>query len=384
MSRNDALFGIRFGSNEELYPSKEQLRTFLESPKPGGGRHGADLEPYRKLMADYAAFEARKNQSAEAIDFRERMFYAVLGHSCVLNQAVPVSVEQYKYHVRALEPLEFRKPKSFVKAAEEELRTLDPKKKEQAIRMTRLLDLLDERKAVVERMTRVWMTVSEELLSIIDYLRDNLVKINRTCGMTLDILKDEALAHRETERLLEDIKTQFKEQLKDALHRGAMTRQQLEAVQRDVTVLLQETSALARRDVAALKKLYQALFDHTGRVASGLDALLARYRAQPARAFETERELFLKAESLLVALVSELSLEMYASVTRSATPYVNVLAEKRLELFERLFEQIRKDRRAVSDRRISSDRRKFKDPEYTGPERRSGKDRRRVATRRKR
>jgi len=383
MTRDDSLFSIRYASNEELYPSKEELRAFLAGPKQGGGSHGKDLEPYQKLLADYLAFEKRKNQSAEAIDYRERMYYAVLGHSCFLNQAVEVSVEQYKYNVSSLERLEFRKPKAFVRAAEEELRGLDPKKKEDAVKLTRLLDMTDERKAVIEKMTRVWMTVSEELLSIIVYLKDNLVKINRLCGMSLDILKDEALARNEEERLLGDIKLQFKEQLKDSLHRGSITRQQLDAVQHDVSLLLKEMSALVKRDIDALKKLYQALFDHTGRVVSELDALVTQYTNRTTRDFEFEREVFFKAENVLVLLVSGFRFDMYASVTRSATPYLSIMSEKRTEMFDHLFEQIRKDRRSVSDRRFASDRRKFRDPEYHGPERRSGKDRRKTTGRRK-
>jgi hypothetical protein len=384
MSRDDSLFGIRFGSNEELYPSKEELEAFLESPKQDGALHGKDLERYQKLLADSLAFEKRKNQSTESIDYRERMYYAVLSHSCFLNQAVSASVEQYKYHVRSLGTLEFKKPKSFVRAAEEEIHGLDPKKREDAIRLTRLLDMTEERKSLIEQMTRVWMTVSEELLSIIVYLKDNLVKINRTCRMSLDILKDEALARNEEERLLGDIKLQFKEQLKDSLHRGAVTRQQIETVQHDVAILLKEMSALVVRDVEALKKLYEALSDHTGRAVSELDTLMTRYRNSPVREFETERDIFIKAENVLVSLVSGFHFDMYASVTRSATPYLNVLSEKRSEMLNHLLDLIRKDRRSVSDRRFASDRRKFRDPEYRGPERRGGKDRRSVSSRRKR
>ncbi|HTG01392.1 MAG TPA: hypothetical protein VK654_12505 [Nitrospirota bacterium] len=382
MSTNETLFGIRFGSNEELYPSKAELREFLESPKQDGVSHAKDMEPYQKLLADYADFERRKNVTAETIDHRERLFYAVLGHSGFLNQAVITSVELYKYNVRFLKPLDFKKPSSFVKAAEEELHTLDPKK-EHSVRVTRLLDMMEDRKASIERMTRIWMTISEELVSIIDYLRENLAKINRICRMSLDILGDRNLTENEEARLAAEIKTQFKDQMKDALHRGEITRQQLETVQNDVATLLSELSAYVKKDVDALKRLYQTLVDHTGSIVASLDALMKEYRGMPSRVFEKELELFLHAENALVSLVSDIRLDLHASVTKSGTPYLGILAEKRTILFDDLFEKIRRDRRTVSDRRIASERRKFRDPEYSGPERRSGKDRRSGAGRRK-
>jgi hypothetical protein len=384
MTIDQSIFGIRFGSSDELYPSKEELAEFLETPNPEGGLlHQNDLQAYQTLFSSLIAFEKQQRQGSEAVDYRERMFYAVLRHTCFLNQILQSTVEQYKYHVHSLRQLDFRKPTAFIKAAEEEMKGFDHHRKEDAVKLARLQELTDERKQVIEKLTRQWMAIAEELSSILSYIRENLERIIILCTVSIDILRNEQMLHGIGDRLGNDVKAQFRDQLKDALHRGPLTQQYIDTVKRDVDTLIAEMSALQRKDAEAMKKLYQSVLDHVKRVVSGLDALAVKRRSRTGRVFEEERELFSHGEKILVSLVSDFRFEMHAPVTRSATSYLPMLSEKRNEFLDFLVEHVRKDRRSLSDRRVHGDRRKFKDPEYRGSERRKGNDRRKQSTRRR-
>ena len=147
MMRNKSIFGLRFDVNEEFSPAPEELRAFLESPKKEGRRelHGLDLARYNELLDDILAFKLYQRQNAGPQDLRGRMFYEVLSHSCFFNTALKSAVEQYKYYVHALTALNFRKPTAFIKTAREEMGRLNPKRRDEAAKLSRLQNLVDER-----------------------------------------------------------------------------------------------------------------------------------------------------------------------------------------------------------------------------------------------
>jgi hypothetical protein len=311
------------------------------------------------------------------------MFYGVLRHSCFFDPALKSAVEQYKYHLHELIALDFKKPTAFIKSAEEEIRRLNPKKKDDEVKLIRLRGMVDERKKTLETLKKRRAALTEELGYIARYTRDNLVKINSRCEASIVVLVDLQIARNEENRLIEDIKTRFKEDLKNLLHHGPVTRQHLEAVKKDVAMLSKEISVLLREDVYTLTRLYEAIHDHTKKIARKIDALMAEIERKKNKRFEEDGKLFAQVEQVLVSLMSDHHFELKATEIRTETAHESILFEKRKEMLDHLFELLQKERRSSNNRRAGEDRRRFNDPDYKGTKRRSGKDRRSGKSRRK-
>jgi hypothetical protein len=327
MKTDKSIFGLRFQSHAELHPTQEELRFFLESTKKKDGQelHGNDLAKYHELL------------KAMRQDFRGKMFYGVLSHSRFVNPALKSAVEQYKYLLQTLITLDFKKPRVFV---------------------------------------RRWATLVEELSSIALYIRDNLVKIEKLCEASIVILVDLQIERKFENQLIEEIKTHFKEHLKDSMHRGPIATQYLETVKKDVATLSKELSAIFREDIYALTGLYEAIYDHTKRIAHEIDTLMDKIKSKKGKSFEDDRELLAQVEQVLVSLISGYHLELTTTEIRTETEHEDILLEKRKEMLNHLFELLHKDRRSGSNRRTGKERRWRKDSNYKGSERRNGRDRR--------
>ena len=378
MMRNKSIFGLRFDVNEEFSPTPDELRVFLESPKKEGRRelHGLDLARYNELLDDLLAFKLYQRQNAGPQDFRERMFYEVLSHSCFSNTALKSAVEQYKYYVHALTTLNFRKPTAFIKTATEEMGRLNPKRRADAAKLARLQYMVDERERTLEALTRRRATLVDELNSLARYIRDNLSEIAKLCEASISILRDLKTEGQEERRLIDDIKAYFKEQLKNALHQGVITKQDLENAKKDVAALSREVSTLLREDSYALTKLYEAIHDHTMKSTLEIEALLVKIDGNKNENFEDFGRLFALVEQVLVSLISDYHFELDVKPAHTETAHEHLLLEKRKENLNHIFEMLPKERRVRSPRRKVAERRKSKDPNYKGPERRTGKDKR--------
>jgi len=378
MPTDKSIFGLRFGSNEKLLPSQEDLRVFLANTHKLGARelYADDLAPYRKLLEDVQAFEKNQLQDAEGPDFREKIYYAVLGRSSFVNHALKSAVEQYKYHLHALLLLDFKKPAAFIKSAEEEMGRLNLKKKDDAAKLARLRAMVEERQRTIELLGKRRAVLAAELGDIARYIRDNLIRIEKLCEASIVVLVDVQFRQKKENQLIEDIKTQFKERLRDSLHQGLITRQHLESVKEDVNLLSKEISALIREDVYAMTGLFEAIHGHAKKIAREIDALLAQTGGRENKGFDEEAGLFAQIERALVSLLSDYRFELKAAEIRTRTAYEDIFLEKRREMLAYLFDLLEKERRTPADRRSAADRRKFIDPNRKGPERRSGKDRR--------
>lgn len=382
MPADKSIFGLRFGSNAELQPTLEEIRTFLATPKKEGRReqHADDLASYREMLDRVTTFEQGRREGVLPENFRERMFYGVLGLSSFFNPALKSAIEQYKYHCHALVALDFKKPAAFIKAAEEEMGRLSLKKNSEAERLARLKGMVEERKRTLETLVKRRAVRAEELQHIARYIGDNLVKIEKLCKGSIVVLVHLQIARKEEDRLIAEIKEHFKERLRDSLHSGQVTKEQLEAVKKDVAVLSGEISAFLREDVFALTGLFEAVHDHARKAADAIGALMKKTGIKNT-GIEDEGKLYAQIEQVLVSLVSERRFELKASVIRSETAYEDILREKRSQMLDRLLELLEKERRAGRDRRSGEDRRTFSDPGFKGPERRkkkrrSGKSRR--------
>ncbi len=378
MTKNKSLFGLRFGSNAELCPTREELEIFLRSPKMEGVResHGNDVAPYRELLESVKAFEQHERPYASPQAFEEHMFYGVLGHSRFFSPVLAAEVEQFKYHLHALKTLDFKKPMAFIKAAEDEMGRLNPKKSNDSDKLARLSSMIDERKSTLELLQRHRAALVKELIDIALYLRDNLLMIGKRCEAAIVILVDLQISRKMENHLIEDIKTHFKEQLRDSLRDGPVTRQYLETVKKDVAQLSKEMSSILREDVYALTRLYEAIYDHVRNTAREIETPMAKTERVKGKGIEDDRVLFAGLEKVLVSLISGYHFDLKPAIVRSETVHEEILLEKRRELLDQIFELLQKERRARLDRRSAEDRRKSTGLGHTGPERRSGKNRR--------
>jgi myosin heavy subunit len=378
MTIDKTIFDLRFGSNENISPTRDELRVFLDSPKKEGRKelHGDDLAKYDELLDRVQDFAQQLRQNSTSADVRPRMFYGVLGHSHFAHPSLKLAVEQYHYHAHALRTLDLRKPAAFIRSAEEELKKLNTSRKEDAVKAGRLQDMVDERKKTLEALRKQREALTAELDHITRYIRDNLHKIEKLCETSDVLLKDPETAKKAAHHAIEDVKAQFKDQLKDALHHGAVTKEQLQAAKEDVAQLSKELTDLVREDVSSLARLYEAVGGHVRKFGGELDALLARTGGGRNSSLEEDQELFTKAGQVLVSLVSDHHFDLHAAKIPAGTAHEDLLAEKRRETLDLLREQLEKDRRAWSDRRSGKDRRTFADPDHPKPDRRAGKERR--------
>lgn len=377
MTIDKSIFGLRFGGNVALYPTLEELRAFLKSPKQTGRReaHSRDLAAYGKMLEEIAAFE-REQQDAGPQDCRKIIFYGVLGHSGLFSGALKSEVEYFKYHVYMLSTLDFKKPTAFIKTANEELTRLASNKKESAAKLARLRSLVGEREKALEALNKRRSVLIDELTHITRYIRENLVKIEKLCETSIVVLVDPKIAQREEKRILAEIKEFIKEELRTLLHQGAIKKQHLEAAKKDIDAVSREVSALIREDIYALARLYEAVYEHVRKIVREIDVLLAKIDDITEQHGVDSDTFFTQLEQVVVSLVSDFHFELETPATYTDTAHKNVLLEKRKEMLDIIFGLLQEDRRARSDRRAKVDRRKFNDPGRKGPERRTGNERR--------
>jgi len=333
MTTENSIFGLRYPPHAELHPTKEELRVFLESTKKNGQEpHGNDLAKYRELLTDMQQ------------DVRGKMFHGVLRHSRFANPALKSEVEHYKFLLHALLSLDLKKPRVFI---------------------------------------RRWTALAEELKDIAQYIRNNLLKIERVCEAAIVILLDLQIERKFENQLIDGIKAHFKEHLKDSLHRGPIAEQYIETVKKDVGMLSKETSAMLREDVYALVMLYEAIYDHAKKFAHDIDALMAKIKNTKNKSIDDDKELLTQLEQVLVSLISEYHFELTATEIRTETAHEDILLEKRREMIDYLFDLLRKERRTRDNRRTGGNRRRSDDQNRKEPERRRGTDRRSGKNRRR-
>jgi hypothetical protein len=379
MTKDTSIFGLRYGSNEELAPTRDELEVFLKSPKEEGRLelHGNDLAAYRELLEAVEAFEQHQREEfAEPLSFRDKMFYGVLGHSYFFSPVLASEVARFKYHLRALLTLDIKKPTAFIKSAEAEMSRLNPKKRDDAVKLDRLHMMVDERKRMRETLVRRRPALVRELGDIALYLRDNLVMIEKRCEMSIVLLVDLQISRKKENQMIESIKAHFKEQLRDSLRKGPVPAEYVETMKKDVAQLSKEISYMFRDDIYALTRLYEAVHDHIKKTVLEIDNLTAKTELEKNKGIEDEQRLFVKIEQVLLSLISKYRFELKPTIICSETAHENILLKKRKELLDYVFELVKKERRVRLDRRSAEGRRKFTVPANTGPERRKEKDRR--------
>jgi hypothetical protein len=378
MPQDKSIFGLRFGSNAELQPTREELRAFLASAKKEGTRelHGDDLASYSEMLVRIETFGQNRLQDVAHQDYRERLFYDTLRHTSFFSPTLKAEIAQYKYYCHAFLSLDFRKPTAFILSVEKEMEKLNPKKKDDAIKLDRLQGMAEERKQSIEMLKLRRVLLAEELSNIALYIRNNLIKIEKLCEGSIVVLVDFHLTSMEERRLIEDIKNQFKESLRDELHNGQLTKEHLETVKKDVDALSMEIADLLREDVYALTGLLEAVHDHAKKFADEIQSLTMQIGKGRDISFEDQCKLYAQIEQVLVGLASDYRFDLKMAAVSTATDYEDLLIRKRKEMHDRLFALLRQERRSWGYRRTLKDRRKFINSRYKAPERRRRKSRR--------
>jgi uncharacterized protein YeeX (DUF496 family) len=384
MAKDTSIFGLRFRSNADLNPTRNELEHFLASTNKPGTRvpQGSDLARYHGLLDRIQEFAQGPRIDREGRDIRDRMFYGALGISQFFNPALDLP-SAVQYHLHLLAALDIRKTVTFIRSAEQEIANLDPQKKEHAARRARLRGMVEERKQALSAQKKSRTDLVQEVNDIAHYIRDNLIRIEHLCEASIVILVDLEVSQQAEKHLIQDIKDQFKDRLKDSLQRGPVSQQQLEEAKRDVTVLSREISALVREDVYALTALYEAVLEHARHFAGSIADLLAANRGGQDNSGQGDLAIFTELEQVLVSLIKDHRFELKAAAVRSETVHEDVLREKRREMLDRIFALLERERRARSDRRRNKERRTERPSAPLPSERRAGKDRRSGKSRRR-
>lgn len=338
MTIHKPIFGTYLPENEGIQPGPAELAAFLESPKKEGGRerHAADLTSYTATLQAVEDFE--QGRGAAPADLSERMLYGVLALPRCFTPAIKSVVELYKYHRHALASLDLRKPAVFIRSAEEEIGRLNPKRKDDAARINRLRELVESRKKDLEALRTRWSALVREMTGIAVYVRDNLIAVQKLCEASITVLAGLQVGRKEEARLIEDVKAHFKDQVRESLQQGPVTKEYLEQLKETVARLTKQLSLLLLEDVYAMTSLYEAIHEHARKAAGALDALLAEAAARKQGDLDADRDLFGRLEQVLVALVVTCRFEVKArEIALPDAEHGRLLQEKRREMLGHVF-----------------------------------------------
>jgi len=340
-----AIFGLRFKSHEALQPAIEDLRLFLESPRKEGKkeRHGDALANYLQHLARVEEFEKDRQRGMGQTDFHEKMLLGVLSHSHFFTSSLKSAVEQYQYHCHALMTIDLRKPLVFIKSAEEEIKRFNPKSKDDQTRMARLRGMIDQRSKDLETLKGHWPMLGDELYHIAVYITDNLLKIRKLCESSITVLVGLQIGGEKTGQMIEDIKAHFKEQVREYLQLGPVTKQYVESLQDEVAKLSKQLSQQVLEDIYAVTRVYEALHDHAQKIGGELDGLIRQVKSKQHKSVDEDRDLFGRIEKTLISLVSDYHLDTaMPKDARSGDKHDKLLFEKRKEMLDHLFDLLKK------------------------------------------
>lgn len=338
---DSAIFGLRFQSNENLQPTQEELDRFLEGPKQAHGveRHLDDLAKYLRDLKAVDDFESSRWRGTAKYDFNERKFLGVLSHSHFFKSALKLAFEQYRYHYSRLCALDFKKPQSFVKSAQHEINSLSPKKTLDKPKIARLQALVDQRNRDLEALEKIRLDLTTELKHIAVYVRDNLIRIQKLCVSSISVLVGLQLGKEKENELIEDVKKHFKEEIRDHMQLGPVSRQFAEKVKEDFSQHSKELSQILLEDIYFVTLLYEQIHDHAAAFIARLDTHVRQVEAKKGGHSEEDRGVLGKIDQDLVALISDYRFEVRKTdeaVRKDG--HGRLLMEKRKEMLNHLLD----------------------------------------------
>jgi hypothetical protein len=337
---NTAIFGLRFKSNEVLQPAPVDLSDFLASPRASGvpGRHVDDLAAFIHYSELVESYERDQKQGFGRLDLGERRLLGVLSHIGFFKPAFRVAIEEYKYHARQLVLLDFNKPESFIRSADEEIAKFNPKKRDDQQKIARLQDLIKQRRKDLEILTKRRRMVAGELYHIAVYVRDNIEMVQRLCESAIAHLAKLQVGGEKTGQMIDDLKEQFKVQVREHRQLGSITPEYLEAVKSEVAQLSQRLSQSVLEDIYLMTRIYEGFYDHVKNNAGRLGDLLGWADRVRKKDGNDEDVLFARIEEVLVSLISDFRIEVKPDVLPvEPGRHEDLLLEKRRELLDHIF-----------------------------------------------
>ncbi len=215
---------------------------------------------------------------------------------------------------------------------------MKPGRKDDAVKIARLQSLIDERKKHLEIQKTQWPALRAELGRVAGYLRDNVRAVQKKAEASIATLVDLQVGKKAEQQLIEDIKTHFKDQIRDYLQHGPVTKEYLDSTKEVVARLSKQISLQMLEDIFAMTGLYEAIHDHVRASADRLEPLMRQVAAGTAADLEQDRETFGRIEQELVGLVSAFPLELKPPHEKATdTEHGSILREKRRDMLDRLF-----------------------------------------------
>jgi CRISPR/Cas system-associated endoribonuclease Cas2 len=202
--------------------------------------------------------------------------------------------------------------------------------------------MIEERRRSLDTRKKLWLSLAGELNHIIAYIRDNLAKIVKLSEESIVILVSDQISRKKEGDLIEDIKAQFKDRLRESLHQGTITKAQLEEAKEEVAGLSKRAADLVRADVYALTELYEAIHEYSGSASRHLDIMMGAIESKKHVSFDEDLELYDQLEKTLVLLTSGCRFEIKATDIGAETEHDRILIEKRREMLYHLFDLLRK------------------------------------------
>jgi len=335
-----SIFGLRFKSNEALQPSSADLLAFLASPRVSGasGRHVDDLAAFIRYWELVETYEREQKQGIGRLEFGERRLLGVLSHTGFFKPAFRIAIEEYKYHYHQLFLLDFNKPEAFIQSAEAEIGKLNPKKRDDQQKIARLQDMIEQRRKDLEALTKRRHRIAGELYHIAVYVRDNIVLVQRLCENAISRLAELQVGGEKAGQMIEDVKQQFKERVREHRELGSITPEYLESVKAEVAQLSQRLARSVLEDIYFVTRIYEGFYEHAKNGAARLDDLLGWADRVRKKDGNDEDLLFSRIEQVLVALISEFRVDAKPAGQASAPDqHEELLLEKRRELLYHIF-----------------------------------------------
>jgi len=344
-----SIFGLRFKSNESLQPSASDLAAFLRAPRApdAPGTHEDDLAVFIGYQERVGVYRHGFARGPDWLNFGERMLLAVLSHTRFFRPALRIAIEEYKYHHYQLLQLDFSKPESFIRSAEDERGRLTSRKKEDHQKIARLQALIDQRKKDLEALTKRRQVMVGELCHIAAYVRDNIEKVRQRSEDAVARLARLQAGGEKTGRLIEDLKAHFKDEVRERRQMGMVTPEYLESVKSEVARLSQLLLGQAREDIVAVAGIYEGFRAHAAEHAARLRDLIVRAEQTRKNDAARDNQPFTELEHALVALVLEFRPEVKAPKQAGAGErHEDLLREKRREMLDHVLALLREHPKA--------------------------------------
>jgi len=343
MTKDNAIFGLRFVVNDDIHPSRADLQTFFDGP---GKAHSNALARYGDLLAGVEGYQRGQHQAATSQGFQDKMVSGALSHSRFVNAALKSVVEQYLFHLHLLSSLDLKKPTTFIRSAEEEINRLS-QKKDEAIKRDRLQGMVDERKKTLDTLKKQWQARAAELSDSLKYVRDNLARVDRLCDLFGTIMMSELNNGKKEHELIEDIKTRYRERLRDFLRHGSITQEQMDAAKEEVAGLTKQLSNLVREDVQAITVVYEAVRTHIRKVYPDLDNAAKAIEQKGHASIDEDVMLYTQAAGHLLSLISDLHVELKPIEISSGKEQDALLLEERRAMLDYLLDLLTRGPRST-------------------------------------